>query len=171
MEHVVSSTPQPTASVKASVGLREVGFLVPPPLFLAGWVNLLLLHGIDLHQPVLLTVQFGVTTVVFIKNSSCPHGSSGRDSLALLRFLGFNMIYFIFFDDDDIMCSNPGYREIVELENPATGRAWTPLEFLLNAFETGAAPVSSSSRVEDRGGVALWPQGLFIQPMIDAGAS
>jgi sulfur-oxidizing protein SoxB len=71
------------------------------------------------------------------------------------------------FDDDDIMCSNPGYREIVELENSATGRAWTPLEFLLHAFETGAAPVPPNSRVEDRAGVTLWPQGPFIQPMID----
>lgn len=69
------------------------------------------------------------------------------------------------FEEDDTMCSNPGYREVTELENPATGRAWSPLELLTHAFETGAVPVTPSSRVEDRGGLALWPQGRFIQPL------
>jgi 2',3'-cyclic-nucleotide 2'-phosphodiesterase (5'-nucleotidase family) len=72
------------------------------------------------------------------------------------------------FDDDDIMCSNPGYSDISEIENPATGRAWTPLEFLVDAFETGAAPVPSNSRVEDRGGEMLWPEGPYIQPLRSA---
>ncbi len=72
------------------------------------------------------------------------------------------------FDDDDIMCSNPGYREISEIENPATGRAWTPLEFLVDAFESGAAPVAANSRVTDRGGQILWPEGLYIQPLRSA---
>jgi 2',3'-cyclic-nucleotide 2'-phosphodiesterase (5'-nucleotidase family) len=72
------------------------------------------------------------------------------------------------FDDDDIMCSNPGYSDISEIENPATGRAWTPLEFLVDAFETGAAPVPSNSRVVDRGGEALWPEGPYIQPLRSA---
>ena len=69
------------------------------------------------------------------------------------------------FDEDGVMCSNPAFREVTELENPATGRAWSPLELLTHAFETGAAPVAPSSRVADRGGLALWPEGLFIQPL------
>ena len=69
------------------------------------------------------------------------------------------------FDDDGIMCSNPGYEEIVELENPATGRTWTPLEFLAHAFETGLVPVAENSRVRDLGGQALWPAGPYIQPL------
>jgi len=73
------------------------------------------------------------------------------------------------FDEDDVMCSNPAYRKVSEFENPATGRAWSPLELLLHAFETGRAPVAASSRVEDRGLVALWPQGRFVQPLMDAG--
>ncbi|MBW2292952.1 MAG: 5'-nucleotidase C-terminal domain-containing protein, partial [Deltaproteobacteria bacterium] len=73
------------------------------------------------------------------------------------------------FDEDNIMCSNPGYSEVVEIENPATGRGWTPLEFLVDAFETGSAPVPANSRVTDRGGVALWPEGLFIQPLRNTG--
>jgi len=72
------------------------------------------------------------------------------------------------FDDDDIMCSNPGYSDISEIENPTTGRSWTPLEFLVDAFETGAAPVPSNSRVTDRGGQILWPEGLYIQPLRSA---
>lgn len=72
------------------------------------------------------------------------------------------------FDDDGTMCSNPGYREITELQNPATSRAWTPLELLAHAFATGSAPVAPSSHVTDSGGLALWPQGPFIQPLIDA---
>jgi len=71
------------------------------------------------------------------------------------------------FDEDGTMCSNPGYREIVALENPETGRPWSPLELLVNAFETGGAPVAPNSHVEDRGGAALWPQGPFIQPLRD----
>ncbi len=69
------------------------------------------------------------------------------------------------FDEDDIMCSNPGYSEIAEIANPATGRGWTPLEFLVHAFETGTAPVPTNSRVDDGGGELLWPQGLFMQPL------
>ncbi|MBW2282443.1 MAG: 5'-nucleotidase C-terminal domain-containing protein [Deltaproteobacteria bacterium] len=69
------------------------------------------------------------------------------------------------FDEDGVMCSNPAYLEVTELENPATGRAWSPLELLANAFETGSAPVAPNSRVDDRGGIALWPQGRFIQPV------
>jgi len=70
------------------------------------------------------------------------------------------------FDDDDIMCSNPGYLDINEIENPATGRTWTPLEFLVDAFESGAAAVPVHSRVEDRGGEPLWPLGPYIQPLM-----
>lgn len=72
------------------------------------------------------------------------------------------------FDDDDIMCSNPGYSDISEIENPTTGRSWTPLEFLVDAFETGAAPVPPNSRVTDRGGQMLWPEDLYIQPLRSA---
>jgi sulfur-oxidizing protein SoxB len=73
------------------------------------------------------------------------------------------------FDDDDIMCSNPGYEEIVELENPATGRTWTPLEFLAHAFEAGLVPVAENSRVVDRGGEALWPEAPYVQPLREGG--
>ncbi len=72
------------------------------------------------------------------------------------------------FDDDGVMCSNPAYRNVTEFDNPAIGRAWTPLELLVHAFETGGAPVAPDSRVEDRGNVALWPQGPFIQPLLQA---
>jgi sulfur-oxidizing protein SoxB len=73
------------------------------------------------------------------------------------------------FDEDDIMCGNPGYEEIVELVNPATGRTWTPLEFLAHAFETGLVPVAENSRVVDRGGEALWPVGPYVQPLREGG--
>lgn len=72
------------------------------------------------------------------------------------------------FDDDGVMCSNPGYLDIREIENPATGRGWTPLEMLVDAFETGAAPVPPNSRVVDRGGTPRWPEGAYIQPLRDS---
>ncbi|MEN8158731.1 MAG: 5'-nucleotidase C-terminal domain-containing protein [Myxococcota bacterium] len=71
------------------------------------------------------------------------------------------------FDEDGVMCSNPSFRGIHELENPDTGRAWTPLELLAHAFESGAvkgAAKTSSARVTDHGGVRPWPAAPFIQP-------
>ncbi|MCP4002740.1 MAG: hypothetical protein GY725_00960 [bacterium] len=75
------------------------------------------------------------------------------------------------FDDGDVMCSNPSYRNIKEFDNPATGRAWTPLELLASAFESGKAPVAANSRVIDQGSTPLWPEGLFIQPLMDSGTT
>jgi sulfur-oxidizing protein SoxB len=69
------------------------------------------------------------------------------------------------FDGDDFMCSNPGYMEITELENPATGRAWSPLELLVSEFESGRELGAGTSRVHDQGGRVLWPHGPFIQPL------
>ena len=69
------------------------------------------------------------------------------------------------FDDEGVMCSNPNFRGITEVENRATGRAWTPFELLLQAFETGAAPVAPSSHVEDHGSLGQWPGAPFVQPL------
>ncbi len=71
------------------------------------------------------------------------------------------------FDDDGVMCSNPAFRGVRELENPATGRSWTPLELLVDAFESGEArgAAAATARVADHGHVAQWPQAPFIQPL------
>ncbi len=70
------------------------------------------------------------------------------------------------FDDEGVMCSNPNFRDIERLENPATGRDWTPLEMFVDAFESGRAnesrPVSS---IRDRGEVPAWPRARFMQPL------
>ncbi len=69
------------------------------------------------------------------------------------------------FDDDGFLCGNPGYEQVVEFANPATGRSWTSIEFLIYAFETGLTSLAENSRVVDRGGEALWPQGPYVQPL------
>jgi len=72
------------------------------------------------------------------------------------------------FDDDGVMCSNPAFRRIAEFQNPATGRAWTPVELLVNAFESGdaqRAAAAPKSRITDHGHITQWPQAPFIQPL------
>ena len=66
------------------------------------------------------------------------------------------------------MCSNPNFRGISEFENPTTGRAWTPLELLVDAIESGdarQAQATPSARITDHGHVAQWPEARFIQPL------
>lgn len=72
------------------------------------------------------------------------------------------------FDDDDVMCSNPAFRDIHALENPSMGRSWTPLELLVDAFESGDAHRASaapSARITDHGRVVQWPEASFMQPL------
>ena len=78
------------------------------------------------------------------------------------------------FDDDGVMCSNPAFHGISELENPATGRAWTPLELLVDAFESGdarRAAAAPNARITDHSHVAQWPEAPFIQPLNPEGTS
>jgi 2',3'-cyclic-nucleotide 2'-phosphodiesterase (5'-nucleotidase family) len=70
------------------------------------------------------------------------------------------------FDDDGVMCSNPNFESIRPLENPSTGRAWTPLEILVEAFATGdtkhAQPIA---HVRDIGELGRWPDAPYMQPL------
>jgi hypothetical protein len=66
------------------------------------------------------------------------------------------------------MCSNPNFRAIREFDNPSTGRTWTPLELLVDAFESGEvqrAAAAPTARISDHGHVSQWPDAPFIQPL------
>jgi 2',3'-cyclic-nucleotide 2'-phosphodiesterase (5'-nucleotidase family) len=69
------------------------------------------------------------------------------------------------FDDAGTMCDHPVFEAIRELRNPETGRAWTPLELMIHAFESGTLPTAPGSSVTESAGVALWPEAAFIQPL------
>ncbi len=70
------------------------------------------------------------------------------------------------FDEDGVMCSNPNFKKIRAFENPVAGRAWTPLELLVDAFASGEANRARPiSRITDIGHVDQWPQAPFIQPL------
>ncbi len=76
------------------------------------------------------------------------------------------------FDDDGVMCSNPNFRSIRPLDNPSTGRAWTPLELLVEAFATGETKHAQPlARVRDLGDLELWPDAPYIQPLHSHSAS
>lgn len=75
------------------------------------------------------------------------------------------------FDEDNVMCSNPNFSGITEVKNDVTGRAWTPLEVLLQAFETGEATVKTHANVRQQGSVPLWPAARFIQPLTQDASS
>jgi 2',3'-cyclic-nucleotide 2'-phosphodiesterase (5'-nucleotidase family) len=72
------------------------------------------------------------------------------------------------FDEEGVMCSNPNFRHIQELKNPVTGRAWTPLELLIDAFASGrvhAAASERTARITDHSGQPHWPEAPHIQPL------
>jgi len=72
------------------------------------------------------------------------------------------------FDGDGVMCGSEGFEGITPVENAATGRSWTPLERVVQAFERGeiAAAAQGPPRVHDRSGVALWPLSPFVQSFL-----
>ena len=67
------------------------------------------------------------------------------------------------------MCSNPNFHQIRELENPATGRGWTPLELLIDAFVSDRVQAATNGppleRITDHSGQPNWPAAPHIQPL------
>ena len=66
------------------------------------------------------------------------------------------------------MCSNPNFRHVHELKNSETGRSWTPLELLVDAFVSGrvhAAATERTARITDHSGQPQWPEAPYIQPL------
>lgn len=75
------------------------------------------------------------------------------------------------FDEEGVMCSNPNFDHIQELKNPVTGRSWTPLELLIDAFVSGrvhAAVAARTTRITDQSGQPQWPKAPYIQPLHDS---
>jgi hypothetical protein len=72
------------------------------------------------------------------------------------------------FDEEGVMCSNPNFHHIHELKNSVTGRSWTPLELLIDAFASGrvyAAAAARTARITDHSGQPQWPEAPYIQPL------
>ena len=66
------------------------------------------------------------------------------------------------------MCSNPNFRHVEELTNPMTGRGWTPVELLIDAFASGrvhAAAAARTARITDSSGQSHWPEAPYLQPL------
>lgn len=71
------------------------------------------------------------------------------------------------FDGDGVMCGSTSFEDITPVENPATGRAWTPHELIVRAFEEGeiASLVDPEPHVHDASKLDVWPVSPFVQPL------
>ncbi len=69
------------------------------------------------------------------------------------------------FDDSDVLCSKGGFVDIKPLKNPLTGDPWTPVEMLINAYESGHVRVPAPPAVHDHSGLTQWPENPLFQPI------
>jgi 2',3'-cyclic-nucleotide 2'-phosphodiesterase (5'-nucleotidase family) len=72
-------------------------------------------------------------------------------------------------DAADQLCSYPGVSNVRPFTNPATGQAWTPVDFLVDALSVGPVPAASRRDLVDVSGTAAWPVSPFVQPLTGPG--
>ena len=72
------------------------------------------------------------------------------------------------FDGDGVMCGSEGFEGITPVASSVTGRTWTPLERIIQAFERDeiASAAEGPPRVHDHSGLAFWPLSPFVQPFL-----
>ncbi|MCK7471150.1 MAG: hypothetical protein MZU95_10490 [Desulfomicrobium escambiense] len=71
-------------------------------------------------------------------------------------------------DPADVLCANSGFSNVVALTNPATGNAWTAVDFLIDSLMRDGVPAPRHS-LDDVNATAVWPAAPFVQPLIGVG--
>ncbi|HWP65146.1 MAG TPA: 5'-nucleotidase C-terminal domain-containing protein [Candidatus Limnocylindria bacterium] len=72
-------------------------------------------------------------------------------------------------DAADQLCSYPGVMNVRPLTNPTTGRAWTPVDVLVDVLALGPAPAATRRALVDVSESAAWPVTPFVQPLTGPG--
>jgi hypothetical protein len=72
-------------------------------------------------------------------------------------------------DAADQLCGYPGVTGVRPLTNPATGRAWTPVDFFVDALSVGPLPAVTRRDLLDVSATPAWPLAPFVQPLTGPG--
>lgn len=67
-------------------------------------------------------------------------------------------------DDGSTLCSYPGFSNVSDIINPATGQPMTPVELFEIGLNQAVLPTERQSIV-DTSGAPMWPQSVFVQPL------
>ncbi|MFZ5620750.1 MAG: 5'-nucleotidase C-terminal domain-containing protein [Pseudomonadota bacterium] len=69
-------------------------------------------------------------------------------------------------DAGDTLCSYPGFSAIEPLVNPATGSAYTVVDFFMDALAKGYGPAEPRDSLHDVSDTPVWPAAAFVQPLL-----
>ncbi|MBI3188211.1 MAG: metallophosphoesterase [Gammaproteobacteria bacterium] len=70
--------------------------------------------------------------------------------------------------DSSTLCSYPGFSQVTALINPATGSAWSGIDFAIAEIRAGHLPASVDQDITDTGNTTMWPNSMYIQPLYGA---
>ncbi|MCK7471146.1 MAG: 5'-nucleotidase C-terminal domain-containing protein [Desulfomicrobium escambiense] len=68
-------------------------------------------------------------------------------------------------DASDELCSHGGFRNVKPLINRATGRAWTPIDLLVESLRKDLIPDRARHDLHAEHAATVWPTGGFVQPL------
>lgn len=70
--------------------------------------------------------------------------------------------------DNSTLCSHPGFSNITALINPATGSAWSGVDFAIAELKAGHLPTVTTLDITDTSNTAMWPTSMYLQPLYGA---
>lgn len=65
----------------------------------------------------------------------------------------------------NMLCRHSGFTNKAELINSSTGKAWTPIDMLVDYMKTDNLQVGKRHSFVDVSRNAIWPQYMFVQPL------
>ena len=68
------------------------------------------------------------------------------------------------FDDEGVMCSNPGFASVETVPGPDREQ-WTPMELLRHALENDLTNTRSRVHIHDNSQLPAWPQSPYLQAL------
>ncbi|MBE9539434.1 MAG: 5'-nucleotidase C-terminal domain-containing protein, partial [Proteobacteria bacterium] len=72
------------------------------------------------------------------------------------------------FDDDDVMCSNPGFASVEKLPGP-DGEHWTPMALLRHTLQNDLPDNRTQLHFHDNSLTPAWPKSPYLQPLHSQG--
>lgn len=73
-------------------------------------------------------------------------------------------------DEEGTLCSYSGFKNVQPLLNPATGKAWSGIDFIIAEITAGHLENLSelTATITDTSATAMWPDSPYIQPLYGA---
>lgn len=68
-------------------------------------------------------------------------------------------------EDDENLCSQPGFSDVKTWKNKSTGKVWTPVDLFVAALADKKVNDGKRHDLVDQNQTAEWPQSEFIQPL------